>query len=619
MQPSWALPKLLWLIRTHHRLIPHARLAHQSDFINSRLAGQLLPSDSSNALKTGYDLLQETWPADVFDALGIPDHLLPGVVRSGTQIGVVCQQAAEITGIPAGTPISAGMTDGCAAQIGAGALQPGNWNSVLGTTLVLKGVTRRLLRDPQGALYCHRSPDGDWLPGGASSTGAGVLAKEFPGRDLAALSARAAERGPATVVRYPLISRGERFPFIAPDAEGFCLGDPADEVDRFAALLEGVAFIERLCFDYLDMLGAPLNGNLSFTGGGARNRYWRQLRADVLGRAVRLPQNSEPAFGMAVLAAAAGRRLSDVAREMVGTAEGIEPQPHNSDHFCESYLRLVHELDAAAGFIRISPPMQLRDVRARIRVSAPYSKSAAMTRVILIGAGKGGAALLELFHKDCTVEIVGVADKDPLAPGAVLAKEFGLPVSGDYRQLVSTHAADLVINVTGDPDVAREIYNMKSENMEVLGGNAARFMWEVIEARNRSEALEDKYQLVLRELESRAEGEFIIGNNPKMKAISELIAKVAPAPTTVLIRGESGTGKELVARAIHRHSALSNQPLVTLNCTALSPTLLESELFGYKRGAFTGAYTDRKGLFEKAHGGTMFLDEIGDMSVELQA
>src|SRR5438477_6684764 len=112
---------------------------------------------------------------------------------------------------------------------------------------------------------------------------------------------------------------------------------------------------------------------------------------------------------------------------------------------------------------------------------------AAMTRVILIGAGKGGAALLELFHKDCTVEIVGVADKDPQAPGAVLAREFGLPVSRDYRQLLSAHSADLVINVTGDPDVAREIYKMKCEDMEVLGGNAARFMWEVIEARNRSE------------------------------------------------------------------------------------------------------------------------------------
>ncbi len=104
-----------------------------------------------------------------------------------------------------------------------------------------------------------------------------------------------------------------------------------------------------------------------------------------------------------------------------------------------------------------------------------------------------------------------------------------------------------------------------------------------------------------------------------MKELSQLIARVAPTPTTVLVRGESGTGKELVARAIHAHSALSSQPLVTLNCTALSPALLESELFGYKRGAFTGAYADRVGLFEKADGGTMFLDEIGDMSLEIQA
>ncbi len=226
---------------------------------------------------------------------------------------------------------------------------------------------------------------------------------------------------------------------------------------------------------------------------------------------------------------------------------------------------------------------------------------------------------MELFRKDPTVEIVGVADKNEQAPGLLLARQLGLPATTNYRKLLTSEVADLIIDVTGDPDIGREIYELKPDGMEVVGGNAARFIWEFIEARNKTEALEDKYQLAIRELETREESEFIIGNNPKMKEIAELIAKVAPTPTTVLIRGESGTGKELVARAIHRHSALSNQPLVTLNCTALSPTLLESELFGYKRGAFTGAYADRKGLFEKADGGTMFLDEIGDMSLEIQA
>jgi transcriptional regulator with GAF, ATPase, and Fis domain len=201
----------------------------------------------------------------------------------------------------------------------------------------------------------------------------------------------------------------------------------------------------------------------------------------------------------------------------------------------------------------------------------------------------------------------------------VLARELGLRVTANCRELLKPGMADLIIDVAGDPDLSREIQQLKPDGMEIVGGNAARFIWEFIDARNKTEALEDKYQLAIREMETRGESEFIIGNNPKMKEISELIGKVAPTPTTVLIRGESGTGKELVARAIHRHSALSNQPLVTLNCTALSPTLLESELFGYKRGAFTGAYADRKGLFEKADGGTMFLDEVGDMSLETQA
>lgn len=351
MQSSWALPKLLWLLHEHRGVIPGTRLAHQADFINHRLAGREVSSDSSNTLKTGYDLVRETWPYDVLDALGVPGPILPAVVRSGTQIGTVCAKAAAMTGVPMGTPIIAGMTDGCAAQIGAGALDVGSWNSVLGTTLVLKGVSRDLIRDPAGIVYSHRSPDGNWLPGGASSTGAGILGKQFPERNLDALSQQAAEREPTNVIAYPLVSRGERFPFLAPEAEGFILREPTDETDLFAALLQGVAFIERLCFDYLDMLGAPGGGELSLTGGAARNRYWCQLRADILRRPACIPENAEPALGMAILAASVGRRVSDVAKQMVRIREVIDPRPDRIAHFHEPYLQLVEEL-ARRGWVQ---------------------------------------------------------------------------------------------------------------------------------------------------------------------------------------------------------------------------------------------------------------------------
>src|SRR5438552_16635792 len=98
-----------------------------------------------------------------------------------------------------------------------------------------------------------------------------------------------------------------------------------------------------------------------------------------------------------------------------------------------------------------------------------------------------------------------------------------------------------------------------------------------------------------------------------MREIAELVARVAPAPTTVLVRGASGTGQELVARATHKYSPLRDKPLLTVNCTALTPSLMESELFGHRRGAFTGAIAARVGLFVMANGGTMFVDEIGAM------
>ncbi|MFD0470696.1 FGGY-family carbohydrate kinase [Nonomuraea thailandensis] len=332
-----------------------ARLAHQNDFVNRRLTGHAVATDLSNALKTGVDLIAERWPLDVLDALGVPGAMLPEVVRPGTTLGVVCAAAAEETGLPAGTPVIAGTTDGCAAQLGAGALRPGSWNSVLGTTLVLKGVTKELIHDPLGVVYSHRAPDGSWLPGGASSTGAGALTRDLPGRDLDALSAEAAARygadrppaapragggGPAgwrvpPAVTYPLVSRGERFPFAAPDAEGFTLGEPADDAERYAAILLGAAFVERLCFDYLDLLGAPVDGELVLTGGATRSAYWTRLRADVLERPVTLRENAEPALGMAVLAG------GDPA-SMIRTRAVVEP---SGADLREPYLRFVTELE----------------------------------------------------------------------------------------------------------------------------------------------------------------------------------------------------------------------------------------------------------------------------------
>jgi len=111
----------------------------------------------------------------------------------------------------------------------------------------------------------------------------------------------------------------------------------------------------------------------------------------------------------------------------------------------------------------------------------------------------------------------------------------------------------------------------------------------------------------------------LIGKSEKMRELYEKIKKVAPTNSTVLICGESGTGKELVARAIHYNSLRAGGPFVAVDCTALPETLLESELFGHVKGAFTGAVADKKGLFEVADGGTIFLDEVGDISPAIQA
>src|ERR1700756_2878223 len=111
----------------------------------------------------------------------------------------------------------------------------------------------------------------------------------------------------------------------------------------------------------------------------------------------------------------------------------------------------------------------------------------------------------------------------------------------------------------------------------------------------------------------------MIGRSEEMRRAFEVADRVAPTDSTVLILGESGTGKDLLAQEIHARSSRSGKPFIAVNCAALPENLIESELFGYERGAFTGAAQQRKGKFELAHGGTIFLDEIGDMNPVTQA
>jgi DNA-binding NtrC family response regulator len=126
--------------------------------------------------------------------------------------------------------------------------------------------------------------------------------------------------------------------------------------------------------------------------------------------------------------------------------------------------------------------------------------------------------------------------------------------------------------------------------------------------------------LLLREQALRgAPPEDLVGGSAPMERLRQLVARVAPTGATVLIQGETGTGKELVARAVHRQSPRAGRPFVPVNCAALPEGLLESELFGHERGAFTGADRARPGVFETAHGGTLFLDEAGEMTPALQA
>ncbi|TAK43410.1 MAG: sigma-54-dependent Fis family transcriptional regulator [Betaproteobacteria bacterium] len=188
------------------------------------------------------------------------------------------------------------------------------------------------------------------------------------------------------------------------------------------------------------------------------------------------------------------------------------------------------------------------------------------------------------------------------------------------QRVKEAHPDVEIVMVTGLSQIETAVRSMKLGAFDYLPKpfDPDELKRVVERALERRRLLQENVELTT-EAGSKYRFENIIGSGPRMQAMYRLIARCAPTSTTVLLTGESGTGKELVARAIHYNSLRKDQPFVTVDCTSLSENLLESELFGHVKGAFTGAVVSKRGLFEVANGGTLFLDEVANISLAIQA
>ncbi len=206
---------------------------------------------------------------------------------------------------------------------------------------------------------------------------------------------------------------------------------------------------------------------------------------------------------------------------------------------------------------------------------------------------------------------------------AVLLTDFRLPNEDGMKLIARAKSLSrppicILMTAYGSEELAVEAMKRGADDYIAKGRLQIDELEMRINRALRRENLEQENASLRLQLESKFGLENVIGESSAMHDVLEVVRQVAPLPVSVLLEGESGTGKELIARAIHQLSPRSRQPLVTVHCAALAPTLLESELFGHEKGAFTGANERRIGRFEQAQGGTLFLDEIGEIDSTIQ-
>ncbi len=293
-----ALARLLRL-QSHD---PHGRarhLCHQADFIAAHLMGRAGHSDDNNALKTGFDPETLRWP-EWLEKAGVRTCLLPEVHRVGSVIGHPSAEICARFGFAPDLAIRAGTTDSIAAFLASGASEIGDAVTSLGTTLAIKLLSPRRIDDQSRGLYSHRLGK-NWLVGGASNSGGGVLLDFFTPEQIAALSATIPADAPSGLDYYPLSRPGERFPVNDPQFPPRLSPRPASDAAFLHGLLEGIARIEAEAYAALAELGAPPPARILTSGGGAQNPAWTTIRRRIVSPAIAPARSSEAAFGMALL------------------------------------------------------------------------------------------------------------------------------------------------------------------------------------------------------------------------------------------------------------------------------------------------------------------------------
>ena len=340
---SSGLPKMIWFINNFPGNIASLyTFIHAADFITGKLCGNFETTDYTNALKSGYDLHTFQWPEYITSTLSIKKCWLQQVVSPGTPIGKLNVELVRELGLSPNTIITAGMTDGCASQIASGAVNIGDWNTTIGTTMVLKGVTRNEFKDPSGAIYCHRHPDGYWMPGGASNTGADWINRLFGDENIDQLTASVSKQIPSNHLAWPLMQKGERFPFVAPQAMGFAPADLTKE-QLFTAYLEGVAYIERYAYEAVMNLSGEAIKQVFTAGGGSKNDIWLRIRSAVLNLPLIKMKNVSGAAGAAILAASQTyfSSIVEAARLMTQAEKMIKPDPVLVTAYEENYQHFI--------------------------------------------------------------------------------------------------------------------------------------------------------------------------------------------------------------------------------------------------------------------------------------